>query len=137
MENLQNPRKGILRCPYDMLSFSVGERKRPGPSRRSSEIAHVTEKALNPVLKLESFPNSVVDLFIMIIQANAGTRTAVPFPPSFVVTHAAPVRSAIEAISWLAEPNEGHTTVKLPLHASHIPIRAGTIDATHLFVIKL
>lgn len=73
---LQNPEKGILRCNYDMLSFSVPERKRPGPNRRSTEISLVTEKALLPVLDLAQFPNTVIDVFIEIIQANAGTRCA-------------------------------------------------------------
>ena len=73
---LQNPEKGLLRCYYDMTSFSVTERKRPGPDRRSNEISLVSEKALVPVLTLERFPNAVVDVFIEIIQANAGTRCA-------------------------------------------------------------
>ena len=73
---LQNPEKGILRCNYDMLSFSVPERKRPGPNRRSTEISLVTAKALLPVLDLAQFPNTVIDVFIEIIQANAGTRCA-------------------------------------------------------------
>src|SRR3989344_9372620 len=54
---LQNPERGILRCYYDMLSFSVTERKRPGPSRRSTEISKVTENALMSVLDLSKFPN--------------------------------------------------------------------------------
>jgi len=75
-QHLQDPRKGILRCNYDMTSFSVTERKRPGPSRRSQEISKVSEWSLLPVLKLEEFPNTVVDLHIVIIQANASTRCA-------------------------------------------------------------
>src|SRR3989338_7687386 len=47
---LQNPQKGVLRCIYDMCSFSVLERKRPGPNRRSMEISFVTENALLPIL---------------------------------------------------------------------------------------
>jgi len=73
---LQNPEKGLLRCYYDMTSFSVTERKRPGPNRRSVEIGMVTENALNPVVDLSKFPNTVVDIFIEIIQADAGTRCA-------------------------------------------------------------
>src|SRR3989338_9088703 len=62
---LQNPQKGILRCNYSMMPFSsTGERVRPGGSRRSKEISLVTEKALLPVLDLEEYPNSVVDVFI-------------------------------------------------------------------------
>ena len=75
-QHLQDPQKGLLRCNYDMLSFSVTERKRPGPSRRSQEISKVTEWALSPVLQLENFPNTVIDLHIIVLQANASTRCA-------------------------------------------------------------
>lgn len=71
---LQDPETGILRCNYDMLSFSVTERKRPGPSRRSVEISLVTTNALLPAIDLSGFPNTVVDVFIQVIQADAGTR---------------------------------------------------------------
>src|SRR3989344_9222817 len=71
---LQDSERGVLKCIYDMLSFSVPERKRPGPNRRSVEISLVTEKALLPSLDLNEFPNAVIDVFIYIIQANAGTR---------------------------------------------------------------
>ncbi len=75
-QHMQNPSTGILRCNYDLLSFSVYDRKKPGPSRRSQEISKVTEWALSPALDLEAFPNQVVDVQIYIIQADAGTRTA-------------------------------------------------------------
>ena len=35
-QHSQNPEKGTLRCNYNMLSFSVTERIRPGPNRRST-----------------------------------------------------------------------------------------------------
>ena len=74
---LQDPQKGILRCNYNMMPFSSsGERVRPGGSRRSKEISLVTEKALLPVLDLEEFPNSVVDVFIELPQTEAGSRCA-------------------------------------------------------------
>ena len=75
-QHLQNPQKGIIRCVYDMLSFSVTQRKKPGPSRRSQEISKVTEWALSPIIKIGEFPNTVVDVHIMITQANASTRCA-------------------------------------------------------------
>ena len=74
---LQNPKQGVLRCNYNMMSFSgSGDRVRPGTSRRSKEISLVTEGALAPVLDLSEFPNTVVDVFIEIIQSDAGTRCA-------------------------------------------------------------
>ncbi|MBI2575082.1 exosome complex exonuclease Rrp41 [Candidatus Woesearchaeota archaeon] len=74
---MQDPTKGILRCRYNMMPFSgSGDRVRPGPSRRSTEISLVTEKALLPVLNLEEFPNAVLDVFIDLPQTDAGTRCA-------------------------------------------------------------
>lgn len=74
---LQDPSKGILRCNYNMMPFSsFGERVRPGGSRRSKEISLVTEKALLPVLDLNEYPNSVVDVFIEFPQTEAGSRCA-------------------------------------------------------------
>jgi exosome complex component RRP41 len=87
-QHMQNPQTGILRCTYDLLSFSVAERKRPGPSRRSKEISKVTEWALLPAVQLEAFPNSVIDVQIYILQADAGTRTAGINAASMALAHA-------------------------------------------------
>ncbi|MFA4887232.1 MAG: exosome complex exonuclease Rrp41 [Candidatus Nanoarchaeia archaeon] len=74
---LQDPQKGILRCNYNMLAFSgAGERVRPGPSRRSREISFVMEKALLPVIDMEAFPSTVIDVFVELVQTDAGTRCA-------------------------------------------------------------
>lgn len=74
---LQDPSTGVLRCNYSMMPFSGdGERVRPGPSRRSKEISYVTEKALLPVVNLEDYPNTVVDVFIELPQTDAGSRCA-------------------------------------------------------------
>ena len=74
--NKRKPDRGIIRCEYNMLPFSVGERARPGPSRRSKEISMVTENALSSVVELTRFPGTVIDIQIMILQADAGTRCA-------------------------------------------------------------
>ena len=84
----QDPSGGKLRCVYDLLSFSVYERKKPGPNRRSKEISKVTEWALLPALYLEAFPNSVIDVQIYILQADAGTRTAGINAASMALAHA-------------------------------------------------
>ncbi|MCK4405082.1 MAG: exosome complex exonuclease Rrp41 [Hadesarchaea archaeon] len=72
----QQPDTAVLRCRYNMAPFSVDERKRPGPDRRSVEISKVTREALESVLFLELYPRSVIDVFIEVLQADAGTRTA-------------------------------------------------------------
>ena len=97
---MQDPKKGILRCNYNMFSFSVDERIRPGPSRRSKEISLVTMNALLPALKLEEFPNAVVDVFVEIIQADAGTRCAGICAASMALADAGiPMRDLICAVS--------------------------------------
>ncbi|MBN1502867.1 exosome complex exonuclease Rrp41 [Candidatus Woesearchaeota archaeon] len=74
---LQNPEKGVLRCSYGMMAFAgSGDRVRPGPSRRSTEISTVTQRALSPVIDLDEFPNAVVDVYIQLSQTDAGSRCA-------------------------------------------------------------
>lgn len=87
-QHMQDPARGVLRVNYDLLSFSVSDRKRPGPSRRSQEISKVTEWALRPIVDLGEFPNTVVDVQIYIIQADAGTRTAGINAASMALAHA-------------------------------------------------
>ncbi len=97
---MQNSQTGIIRCFYDMISFSVTERKKPGPARRSQEISYVTAKALEPVLMLSSFPNTVVDVFINITQADAGTRTAGINAASLALAHAGiPMTDLVGSVS--------------------------------------
>jgi len=98
--HLQNPEKGVLRVHYDMLSFSVTERKKPGPSRRSSEISKVSEWALSPVLNLENFPNTVVDVHISVLQANASTRVAGINAAAIALAHAGiPMTNLVSSVS--------------------------------------
>ncbi len=87
-QHKQNPEKGTLRCSYNMISFSVTDRIRPGPSRRSTEISKITEWALDPVVMLDKFPNMVVDVHINILQADASTRCAGINAASLALAHA-------------------------------------------------
>lgn len=75
-KHMQDPKKGLLRCNYNMMPFSAEERVRPGPSRRSKEISMVTQKALLPVVNLEDYPNAVVDVFIELTETDSGSRCA-------------------------------------------------------------
>jgi len=74
--HLQEATKAIVRYRYNMASFSVEERKRPGPDRRSVEISKVSRDAIEPVVIKECFPKAAVDIFVEVLQADAGTRTA-------------------------------------------------------------
>ncbi|ASJ09879.1 exonuclease [Thermococcus sp. P6] len=75
-KHLQRLDRAILRVRYNMAPFSVEERKKPGPDRRSVEISKVLRGALEPALILEMFPRTAIDVFIEILQADAGTRVA-------------------------------------------------------------
>jgi exosome complex component RRP41 len=83
-----------------LLSFSVSDRKKPGPSRRAQEISKVTELALMPVVDLAQFPGTVIDVQIYIIQADAGTRTAGINAASLALAHAGvPMKNLICAVA--------------------------------------
>ncbi len=99
-QHSQNPEKGTLRCTYNMLSFSVTERIRPGPSRRSQEISKITEWALQPVVMIDEFPGQVVDVHINVIQANASTRCAGINAAAMALAHAGiPMKDLVTSVS--------------------------------------
>ena len=98
--NMREPDRGIIRCEYNMLPFSVSERARPGPSRRSKEISMVTGNALSSVVDLSRFPGTVIDVQIMILQADAGTRCAGINAAAMALAHAGIVmKEMISSIS--------------------------------------
>jgi len=72
--HLRQDERAILRCYYAMAPFSVSDRKRPGPNRRSTEITKVTRLALEPAIFLDEFPGTGISIYIDIIQADGSTR---------------------------------------------------------------
>jgi len=74
--HMQNPTKAIVQSKYNMISFSVSDRKRPGPDRRSIEISKIISEALEYVVFTENYPRASIDVYIEVLQANAGTRCA-------------------------------------------------------------
>ena len=99
-QHARNPEKGTLRCNYNMLTFSVKDRTRPGPSRRSTEISKITEWALAPAVDLSNYPNRVVDVHIKILQADAGTRCAGINAAALALAHAGiPMKNMVSSMS--------------------------------------
>jgi exosome complex component RRP41 len=99
-QHKQDPAKGTLRCNYNMMSFSVTDRIRPGPSRRSTEISKITEWALEPVLKIGKYSNMVIDVHINILQANASTRCAGINAAAMALAHAGiPMKDMVSSVS--------------------------------------
>jgi len=70
------PDRAVLRCRYRMLSFSTHERKSPAPSRREIELSKVIREALEPAVLTELYPRTTIDIFIEVLNAHGGTRTA-------------------------------------------------------------
>ncbi|VVB54640.1 Exosome complex component Rrp41 [uncultured archaeon] len=71
---LQDNTKAVVRYIYNMAPFSVDDRKKPGPDRRSVEIGKISAEALENVVMTEDYPNAVIDVFVEVLQADAGTR---------------------------------------------------------------
>ena len=98
--HLQESDRAILQVRYNMASFSVEDRKRPGPDRRSTEIAKVTREALEPVIFLARYPRSSIDLNIEILQADAGTRCTGTNAASLALADAGiPMRDLVVAVA--------------------------------------
>jgi len=72
----QNPLRAIINARYNMAAFSVEDRKRPGPDRRSREISKVISEALAKIVLTERFPRASIDVNIEVLEAEAGTRCA-------------------------------------------------------------
>lgn len=72
----QDPTKARVRVRYNMAAFSVSDRKRPGPDRRSHEISKISSEALEQVILTRLYPKNAIDIFVEILEAEAGTRCA-------------------------------------------------------------
>lgn len=94
----QKATKAIVRYKYNMASFSVEDRKRPGPDRRSIEVSKVSREAFEKEIFTELYPKSAIDIFIEILQADAGTRTAAINAASLALADAGiPMRGLISS----------------------------------------
>jgi exosome complex component RRP41 len=70
------PDRAVLRVRYHMAPFSTDERKSPAPTRREIELSKVIREALEAVVFTQLFPRAGIDVFIEVLQADGGTRTA-------------------------------------------------------------
>ncbi|MBN1940555.1 MAG: exosome complex exonuclease Rrp41 [Candidatus Diapherotrites archaeon] len=75
-KHIQNPYRALVNYHYRMATFSVPDRKSPKPGRREMEISKVSGEALEKAIFLEKYPNTTIDVFVEILDSNAGTRVA-------------------------------------------------------------
>lgn len=110
--HLQDPTKAIIQCKYNMQSYSVDDRKRPGTDRRSIEISKITAEALENVVLTGLYPRASIDVYIEILQANAGTRCAGLTAASVALADAGiPMKDIVSSIA--AGKADGHVLLDL------------------------
>ncbi|MCK5303755.1 MAG: exosome complex exonuclease Rrp41, partial [Candidatus Heimdallarchaeota archaeon] len=68
--------RALIQCFYRMSTFSVSDRKSPAPSRREKEISMVIRNSLASVVLTEKYPRTTIDVYLQVLQADGGTRTA-------------------------------------------------------------
>lgn len=111
-KHMQNPTRAVFRARYNMATFSVDERKKPGPDRRSVELSKIIGEALSNVVFLEYFPRASIDVFIEVLQADAGTRVAGITAASLALADAGiPMRDLVVGCS--AGKIDGHIVLDL------------------------
>lgn len=98
--HLEDPLKAVLMCKYNMIPFSVSDRKKPGYDRRSIEISKVIKEALEPAIFLEEFPKAMINVEMEVIQADAGTRvTALTAAAVALADAGIPMRDLVAAVA--------------------------------------
>jgi exosome complex component RRP41 len=122
----QDPTKAVVKFRYSMAPFSVDDRKRPGPDRRSTEIGKVASEAFANVIVLEEFPRAQVDVIVEILEAAAGTRCAAITAASVALADAGiPMKGMVAACAAgkaggmvcldLNQPEDNHGEADLPV----------------------
>ncbi len=94
------PDRAVLRVRYHMAPFSTSDRKSPAPSRREVELSKVIRESLEPVVLTEMFPRTTIDVFIEVLQADGGTRTAGVTAASLALADAGvPMRALVAGVA--------------------------------------
>jgi len=115
--------RAVVRCRYHMAPFSTDERKSPAPSRREHELSKVIRESLEPAIMSEYFPRSTIDIFIEVLQADAGTRCAGITAASLALADAGiPMRELVAACA------AGKIEGKVVLDLSDIVDKKGEAD---------
>jgi len=98
-KHIQNPYRALVDYHYRMATFSVPDRKNPKPGRREIEISKVSGEALEKAIFLERFPNTTIDIFVEVLDSNAGTRVAALSAASVALVDAGiPMRDLVSAV---------------------------------------
>ncbi|MEM5814793.1 MAG: exosome complex exonuclease Rrp41 [Candidatus Aenigmatarchaeota archaeon] len=96
-----SPYHAIVKCRYMMSPFaSLEEHGRSGPSRRSTELSKVIREVFQNLIIAEKVPNTQIDIFLDVLQADGGTRTAAITAASVALANAGiPMKDMVSAIA--------------------------------------
>lgn len=123
--------RAVVRCRYHMAPFSVEERKSPAPSRRELELSKVIRESLEPAIMSEYYPRATIDIFIEVLQADAGTRCAGITAASLALADAGiPMRELVAGCA------AGKIEGKVVLDLSDIEDKKGEADLPVAFMPK-
>jgi len=123
--------RAVVRCRYHMAPFSTEERKSPAPSRREQELSKVIRESLEPSIMSEYFPRSTIDIFIEVLQADAGTRCAGITSASLALADAGiPLRELVAGCA------AGKIEGKVVLDLSDVEDKKGDADLPVAFMPK-
>lgn len=123
--------RAVVRCRYHMAPFSTDERKSPAPSRREQELSKVIRESLEPSIMSEYFPRSTIDIFIEVLQADAGTRCAGITSASLALADAGiPLRELVAGCA------AGKIEGKVVLDLSDVEDKKGDADLPIAFMPK-
>ena len=99
-KHLSLPDRLRVRAEYRLATFSVNERKSPAPKRREIELSKMIQEALEPSIFVEKFPRSSIDLYILVLDADGGTRAASITAASLALADAGlPLRGLVSSVA--------------------------------------
>lgn len=125
--------QALVRCEYSMANFSTGDRKRkPKGDRRSTEISLVIRQTMEACIMTHLMPRSQIDIFVQVLQADGGTRSACINAASLALADAGiPMRDLVTSCS------SGYLNSTPLLDLNYVEDSAGGPDVTVGFLPKL
>ncbi|KGN50449.1 exosome complex component RRP41 homolog [Cucumis sativus] len=129
----QMSNQALVRCEYTMANFSTGDRMRkPKGDRRSTEISLVIRQTMEECILTHLMPRSQIDIFVQVLQADGGTRSACINAATLALADAGiPMRDIVTSCS------AGYLNSNALLDLNYVEDSAGGPDVTVGFLPKL
>ncbi|XP_024029935.1 exosome complex component RRP41 homolog isoform X2 [Morus notabilis] len=118
--------QALVRFEYSMANFSTGDRmRRPKGDRRSTEISLVLRQTMEACIMTHLMPRSQIDIFVQVLQADGGTRSACINAASLALADAGiPMRDLVTSCS------AGYLNSTPLLDLNYVEDSAGGADVT-------